>query len=264
MLFPSGQKELADMAMSVAAIGSNGKAVERTNNPLGIDNFFSEEQFGRLQELMYPKQAEAGSYLFWEGEPTGKLYYIKSGKVKLRKSTEEGKDFILSILQAGDLLCEPEDGMRAVHSFSAEVVEDADIGVIQWKDLEILLYRHGEFAVRFLNWMALMHRVTDSKFRDLLLFGKPGALASTLIRLANTYGVAGPDGIRIRLKLTNSELADFIGTTRESVNRMLNSLRDEGTIDLRKGRIVIMNLNALRQVCHCPACPSCAKEVCRI
>ncbi|TJY41187.1 Crp/Fnr family transcriptional regulator [Cohnella pontilimi] len=250
--------------MSVEAIERNGKAAEKTNNPLGIDNFFSEEQFERLQELMYPKQAEAGSYLFWEGEPTGKLYYIKSGKVKLRKSTEEGKDFILSILQAGDLLCEPEDGMRAVHSFSAEVVENADIGVIQWKDLEILLYRHGEFAVRFMNWMALMHRVTDSKFRDLLLFGKPGALASTLIRLANTYGVAGPDGIRIRLKLTNSELADFIGTTRESVNRMLSGLRDEGTIDIRKGRIVILSLNALKQICHCPSCPACPKEVCRI
>jgi CRP/FNR family transcriptional regulator len=264
MLSSLGMKELAHMATDMAVIDRNGKPADRANNPLGIDHFFSAEQFDRLQELMYPKQAEAGSYLFWEGEPTGKLYYIRSGKVKLRKSTEDGKDFILSILQAGDMLCEPEDGMRAVHSFSAEVVENADIGVIQWKDLEILLYRHGDFAIRFLNWMALMHRVTDYKFRDLLLFGKPGALASTLIRLANSYGVAGPDGILIRLKLTNSELADFMGTTRESVNRMLNGLKEEGTIDVRKGRIVIMDLNALRQNCHCPTDPACPKEVCRI
>jgi len=184
--------------------------------------------------------------------------------VKLRKSTEDGRDFILSILQAGDMLCEPEDGMRAVHSFSAEVIEDAELGVIQWSDLEILLYRHGDFAVRFMNWMALMHRVTESKFRDLLLFGKPGALASTLIRLANSYGIMGPDGITISIKLTNAELAEFIGTTRESVNRMLNGLRDEGAIDIRKGRIVIRNLAALQSICQCPACPGCPKEVCRI
>lgn len=239
-------------------------ATERKENPLGIQSFFSAEQFERIAELMYPKRAEAGSYLFWEGEPTGKLYYIRSGKVKLRKSTEDGKDFILSILQAGDMICEPEDGTRAVHSFSAEVMENADIGVVQWKDLEILLYRHGDFAVRFMNWMALMHRVTESKFRDLLLYGKPGALASTLIRMANTYGVMGADGIRISLKLTNAELAEFIGTTRESVNRMLNGLKEEGTIDIRKGRIVILNLNALKSMCHCPACPACPKEVCRI
>ncbi|KIL36099.1 hypothetical protein SD71_08885 [Cohnella kolymensis] len=251
------------MAISAAAVKKHG-VTEQCANPLSIDNFFSKEQFAGLEELMYPKRAEAGSYLFWEGDPTGKLYYLRSGKVKLRKSTEDGKDFILSIIQAGDMLCEPEDGMRAVHSFSAEVVEDADIGVIQWKDLEILLYRNGEFAVRFLNWMALLHRVTESKFRDLLLYGKPGALASTLIRLANSYGIACADGIRISIKLNNTELADFIGTTRESVNRMLNALKDEGTIDIRKGRIIILNLNALRRICHCPACPACPKEVCRI
>lgn len=250
--------------MSEAALNRSGMGTVRKENPLGIENFFSEEQFSRIQELMYPKRAEAGSYLFWEGEPTGKMYYIRSGKVKLRKSTEEGKDFILSILQPGDMLCEPEDGMRGVHSFSAEVIENAELGVIQWKDLEILLYRHGDFAVRFLNWTALMHRVTESKFRDLLLFGKPGALASTLIRLANSYGIVCADGIRISLKLTNAELADFIGTTRESVNRMLSALKDEGTIDTVKGRIIILNLNALRQMCHCPECPSCPKEICRI
>ncbi len=250
--------------MATETVMKRTKTAEGTSNPLSIDNFFAEEQFERIRELMYPKRAEAGTYLFWEGEPTGKLYYIRSGKVKLRKSTEEGKDFILSILQAGDMLCEPEDGMRAVHSFSAEVIEDAELGVIQWSDLEILLYRHGDFAVRFMNWMALMHRVTESKFRDLLLFGKPGALASTLIRLANSYGVMGADGIKIGIKLTNAELADFIGTTRESVNRMLNGLRDEGTIDIRQGRIVILNLNALKTMCQCPACPGCPKEVCRI
>ena len=244
--------------------GNQAACGEHAGNPLGIDNFFSADQFARLQELMYPKRMEAGGYLFWEGEPTGKLYYLKSGRVKLRKSTDDGKDFILSILQAGDMLCEPEDGMKAVHSFSAEVIEDAELGVIQWKDLEILLYRHGDFAVRFMNWMALMHRVTDSKFRDLLLFGKPGALASTLIRLANSYGVASPDGIKIGIKLTHAELADFIGTTRESVNRMLNGFKADGTIDIRKGRIVILRLSALQAICHCPACPSCPKEVCRI
>lgn len=252
------------MAISEKVLNRMSKMNDQTNNALSIQTFFSEEQFERLAELMYPKRAEAGSHLFWEGELAGKLFYIRSGKVKLRKSTEDGKDFILSILQPGDMICVPEDGMRAVYSFSAEVIEDADIGIIQWRDLEILLYRHGDFAVRFMNWMALMNRITESKFRDLLLYGKPGALASTLIRMANSYGIVSPEGIHIRLKLTNTELAEFIGTTRESVNRMLNALKEEGTIDIRKGTIVILQLEALRAMCHCPACPTCPKEVCRI
>lgn len=244
--------------------GEFAQAEQCERNSLGIASFFSEEQFARLEELMYPKQAEAGSNLFWEGEPTGKLYYIRSGKIKLRKTTEDGKQLILSVMQAGDFICEPDDGMGAVHSCSAEVIEHAELGIIQWRDLEILLYRHGDFAVRFMNWMNLMHRITKSKFRDLLLFGKPGALASTLIRLSNSYGVLGANGLKIDLKLTNAELADMIGTTRESINRMLNGLKDDGTIDIRKGYIIIQDLAALRQICQCPACPACPKEICRI
>ena len=243
----------------------NGAADPKPNHTMAIGNFFSKDQFARFQELMYPKRVKTGSYLFWEGEPAGKLYYIQSGRVKLRKVMEDGKEFILSILQAGDLLCEPEDGLEDVkYNYSAEVIEDAQLGVIQWKDLEILLYRHGDFAVRFMNWMAMARRVSESKFRDLLLFGKPGALASTLIRLSNSYGIMCAEGIKIDLKLTNSELAAFIGTTRESVNRMLSGLKDEGTIDIRKGYIYVMNLSALRATCQCPACPGCSQGLCRI
>lgn len=259
---------VAENAMTETMTGTRAEmcaAGTKRNNAQAITNFFSEEQFARLTELMYPKRVEAGSYLFWEGEPADKLYYIQSGRVKLRKVMEDGKEFILSILQAGDLLCEPDDGVNEVkYSYSAEVIDEAKLGVIQWTDLEILLYRHGDFAVRFMNWMALSRRVSESKFRDLLLFGKPGALASTLIRLANSYGVMHADGIKINIKLTNSELAAFIGTTRESVNRMLAGFRDEGIIDMRKGYIVILELSALREICQCPACPGCSPEVCRI
>ncbi len=233
-------------------------------NPYGIERFFSKDQFEKIRGLMYPKHAEAGSLLFWEGEPAGKLYYIQSGIIKLRKSTEEGRDFILSILQAGDMVFEPDNGAGTAYGFTAEVMEEAELGVIPWKDLERMLMRHGELAVRFMNWMALMQKAAASKFRDLLLFGKPGALASTLIRLSNTFGVMTEDGLKIGLKLTHSELADFIGTTRESVNRMLGALREEGTIDIRRGYIHILNLAALQTVCQCPACPGCPKEVCRI
>lgn len=247
------------------ATADKGVAGAKRNNAQAIANFFNEEQFARLKELMYPKRAEAGSYLFWEGEPADKLYYIQSGRVKLRKVMEDGKEFILSILQAGDLLCEPDDGLSGVkYSYSAEAIDEAKLGVIQWTDLEILLYRHGDFAVRFMNWMSLSRRVSESKFRDLLLFGKPGALASTLIRLGNSYGIMQADGIKINMKLTNSELAAFIGTTRESVNRMLAGFKDEGIIDMRKGYIVILKLSALRAVCQCPTCPGCSPEVCRI
>lgn len=252
--------QFAATEQSLIHAGKAGSA----SNPLGFDSFFTKDQFAKIRALMHPKHAEAGTLLFWEGEPIGKMYYICSGKVKLRKSTEEGRDFILSIMQAGDMVYEPEDGIGTVHSFTAEVMEDAELGIIPWKDFEALLVQNGELAVRFIHWMALMQKVTASKFRDLLLYGKTGALASTLVRLANSYGIQAEDGLKINLKLTNSELADFIGTTRESVNRMLSTLREKGIVDIRKGYIHILNLDDLKSECECPAFPGCSREVCRI
>ncbi|MFC5531427.1 Crp/Fnr family transcriptional regulator [Cohnella yongneupensis] len=250
--------------MATAAALAIFPATRTTTNKKGIASFLTEAQFALMEALMTPKRAKAGSCLFWEGEPTGKLIYIRAGKVVLRKTTEDGKSLILSILQAGDLIGEMGGAIDTVHGYSAEVMDNAELGILTWKDLEALLAAHGDIAVPFMNWMALNRRVSESKLRDLLLFGKPGALASTLIRLANSYGIACADGIRISLKLTNTELAEFIGTTRESVNRMLNAMKDEGTIDMQPGRIVIRNLSALRQLAGCPDCPACPKEVCSI
>ncbi|MFC5405991.1 Crp/Fnr family transcriptional regulator [Cohnella soli] len=260
----SEAKELDAVTVTMPTMSARRVQNECPMNPMGLKQFFLPEQFERLRKLMVPVRAAAGSYLILEGDPTGKLYYVISGTVKLRKSTEDGKTFLLSLLQSDDLLYESSDETNLTHSFSAEVSEDAELGVLYWSEFEALLSRDGDFAIRFMKWLALSHRATKSKFRDLLLYGKPGALASTLIRLANSYGIACADGIRISVKLTNAEIADFIGTTRESVNRMLNGLKEDDIIDVKNGRIVIRELSALRAICNCPDCPGCAKEICRI
>ncbi|WP_186438299.1 Crp/Fnr family transcriptional regulator [Cohnella terricola] len=239
-----------------------GMYQQNTGNK-GVASFCTPQQFKRLDNVMVPMRAAAGGFLFWEGDETEHFYYIRSGRVKLRKSTEEGKEYILSILQAGDLICE-FGGSALQYGFTAEVTENAEIGVICRQDLEALIRQDGEFAFNFMNWLAYEHRVTQSKFRDLLLFGKPGALASTLIRLSNSFGVMEAYGIRIDMKLTHAELADFIGATRESVNRMLNEFKEKEILDFRYGKIIIRSIKALQSICHCNSCPTCPKEICRI
>lgn len=229
-----------------------------------IDEFLSEDHFQQLKEIMSIQKSRKGHYLFWEEEAADKLYYICSGRVKLKQSTEEGRDFILSIMQKGDLLGEYGDHHAARHHYHAQIVEDGEIGIIQRSDLDDLMKQHGQLAVEFMKWLGWTQRKNESKFRDLLLFGKAGALASTLIRMSNSYGTKCADGIILGFKLTNAELGDFIGMTRENVNRQLSAWREEGTIDILDGQIVIHNLESLRRVCQCPSFPACPKEVCRI
>lgn len=253
--------------MSIACLqpkkNSNQKVV--SNNRNGIKHLFSEENVEKLQSIMYPMQTKSvGQQLFVEGDKATKLYYIQSGRVKMKKATEDGKELLLSIVSAGDLLGDYGGFESAYHNYSAEVMQDTEIRIIQIKDLEVILFQHGHFAVEFSKWLGLQNQKQQSRFRDLLLFGKTGALASTLIRMSNSYGVMCADGIRIDMKLTNTELAEFIGITRESVNRMLNAWKEEGMIDVKKGHIIIKSLVDLRSICQCPTHATCPVAICQI
>jgi CRP/FNR family cyclic AMP-dependent transcriptional regulator len=107
----------------------------------------------------------------------------------------------------------------------------------------------------------LVHRMTQTKFRDLMMYGKPGTLCSTLIRMSNSYEKSGDDGIFISIKLTNSKLGDIIGCARESVNRMLSNLKKAKAIVIDDGYITITNLEYLQAICKYENCP---KDICRI
>ncbi|WP_088831662.1 Crp/Fnr family transcriptional regulator [Paenibacillus tyrfis] len=226
-----------------------------------IPQFLSGENMERLTQIMYPKKAAEGEYLFWEGDTADRLYYVHKGTVKLSKSTEDGKALILQVAQPGDLFgefgsCEPQS-----YGYDGIVMEDASLGVILIKDLEILIWKHGDMALQLLKWMSQMQRFMQSKFRDLLLFGKNGALASTLIRLTHSYGEKDERGIRITIKLTHTDLANMIGSTREVVNRMLSEYKAAGAIESENGRFVVTNLSFFQAMVRCAECPL---DVCRI
>lgn len=226
-----------------------------------IHHYLSPKHVEQLHTIMNPISVKKGKYLFWEGEEIIHLYYIRSGLVKLEKTTVEGKKLNLSLYHRGDLV--GEFGSEQ-HIFAAKVMEDAEVGLIKVKDLEHLLYQSGEFAVEFTRWLGYIQRLNQLKMRDLLLNGKTGALASTLIRLSNSYGVKFAEGIMLDIHLTNTDLADFLGMSRESVNRLLNGWKDQGVIDIVNGRILIKCLESLREICQCPLKPSCPLEVCRM
>ncbi|GAB6990460.1 Crp/Fnr family transcriptional regulator [Paenibacillus pini] len=227
----------------------------------GNTSCFSESNLNRLKGIMKERIVPEGSHLFWEGDCSDKLFYVIRGRIKLTKSTDEGKELILYMYQAGDVVGQADPFFSSKHSFTAEVIEDSEVGVIEQKDIETLICQHGEFAIDFMKWMGIHHRLTQTKFRDLMMYGKPGALCSTLIRLSNSYGEKHEEHILINKKVTHTDLSNMIGATRESVNRMLSDLRKKDAIEYENGMIVIKDLSMLQDICHCEHC---SKEICRI
>lgn len=202
------------------------------------------------------KRFAKGSYLFREGDPIKGIYLLKSGKVQIGKVTPEGRELTLK-------LCGRDQMVGEITMFSgpskyrldAKAVEDTECFKITIEDLEEALQRDQNLAVAFMRWTGIDQQKTQTKFRDLLLHGKKGALYSTLIRLSNSYGEAHPDGVLIDVVLTNQELANFCGMTREVVNRMLSDLKKDGIISMKDGKIIIHQIPRLKDEINCEECP---------
>lgn len=243
---------------------AKGKRPSGKHRPGSLSTVFTEEQLDILASVMHTKKYSAGAYMFWEGDDANAVYWVLKGRIKLRKSTFDGKDLLLSILQPDDMIADI-DAWDTTHRYSAEAIDQVEVGIIPRLQLEMLMCKHGDLAYRYAMWMGLIQRKTESKLRDLLMGGKNGALASTLIRLCNSFGEKQADQIHIDIKLTNNELAELVGTTREGVNRLLATMKKDGILCSEgAGYITVKNIDALKDMAGCPSCPTCPKEICRL
>lgn len=201
-------------------------------------------------------EVEKDTYLFREGMDAEELYIILSGKVEISKISNEGKVLTLRICGTNEICGELTLFTDAPkYLLSAKVIEDAKVAAIKKDVLELEMFNNSKLAFEFMKYMSDHFRKTQTKFRDLVLIGRRGALISTLIRMSNSYGVQKDDGILIDLPLTNQELANFCGTSRESANKILNDLKRERIISIRKGKITIHDLQFLRDEIGCENCP---------
>jgi CRP-like cAMP-binding protein len=208
------------------------------------------------------KKIEKGTFLFQEGSLAEELYIVQSGILQISKIIPDGRELTLRMCSRGDFVGELNIFSPAPrYLLSARVTEDGGVAVIKKEVLEEKLSNDLPLALEFMKWMSQQFRKTQTKFRDLVLHGKKGALYSTLIRMTNSHGIKTNKGILIELPLTNQELANFCGTSREVVNRLLSDLRKAGIISIDKGAITIHDLEYLKREIDCEDCPI---EICKI
>ncbi len=200
--------------------------------------------------------AEKGTFLFSEGQPAKEMYIIRNGKIMISKVNSDGKELGLRLCQANDMVGELTlFTENPTYFFNAKVLENTEVAAIDIETLEQELFQNSKLAMEYLKWMNDHFRRTITKFRDLVLLGKKGALYSTLIRLCNSYGILQEDGIFINLQLSSQELANLCGIARETVSRMLTDLRDLGIISVKRKRITVHHLQYLKSEIHCENCP---------
>ncbi len=205
--------------------------------------------------------ASNGSILFYEGDPSNHIYLIVKGQIRLTKTSADGKVFFLQKKNQNDLLGELSLFNNLSYHFNAEVTQDTEMLRFNRTDLEQLMMKYGELSVAYMQWLSSENNTMLAQFRDLVFCGKQGAVFSILIRLSNEYGKEVSRGVLINRKITNQELANYVGATRESINRILKRLMKQNILSVNTKYITIHNIEFLKTHLRCSHCPF---EECKI
>jgi CRP/FNR family transcriptional regulator, cyclic AMP receptor protein len=186
----------------------------------------------------------AGSTVFLKGSPGRCMMAVLRGGVRISSPSAGGREIVLNVINPGQVFGEIAllDGLE--RTADAVAIMDCDLLVLDRRDFRPVLLRRPDFCVGLLELLCQRLRQTSLQVEDALFERLDSRVAKALFRLACPPGQAAPAG-PIPLQLSQLELGNLVGASRESINRTLRAWQREGIVELAKGSIVILDVNAL-------------------
>lgn len=203
------------------------------------------EAIDRLSRSVRVKSLKPDEILFMKGDEGSAMYIVRDGAVKIVLSSESGEEIIVTLLKRNDYF-----GVMAMldgepRSADAVSMGHSEVFTLGRSDFLSILQSDMNALKTILCDLSRMIRKTDDLLGDVCFFNISVRLCKKLAELAETVGVPEGKGIVLDIDLTQKELGDMVGATRESVNKELRVLREQGLIDMEGSRIKIMDLNGL-------------------
>jgi CRP/FNR family transcriptional regulator len=199
----------------------------------------------RLGELVDTELREQGEVIYRVGDLSDTIYVLKSGKIKLSRTSEDGKEMILYYIRPGEVFGEIAITGQELRNGTATVVEDAFMCSIRRDDLEEYLGRIPGLALEFSRIIGRRKQQIESRVIDLVSKDVRTRLAQALSELATDFGCEEERGTLIDLPLTQSDLAQLVGSTRETTSTVFNEFRRNGLVDSEGRSIWVLDPEAL-------------------
>jgi CRP/FNR family transcriptional regulator, cyclic AMP receptor protein len=189
-----------------------------------------------------------GEVICREADTSDWVLVLLAGRVKISSNTASGTEVVLEVRGPGSLVGELSAIDRQPRSATVTTMEKATGLVVPYGDFEAFLRSHGGVALLLLRTVAGRLREADRRRIEFGAHDTTGRVAARLVELAERFGQQTPDGVRIALPLTQDELAGWIGASREAVSKALGVLRGQGWIETSRLRVVVHDLEALREL----------------
>ena len=207
----------------------------------------SPEEREELRGMMSQTTLRRGEVLFNEGDSGDRLYILLTGKVKLGHTSVDGRENLLAVLGPGEIVGELTLFDPGPRSATATAVATTELLALEHNQLMGFIDSHPTLAKDMLRALAVRLRLTNTALADLVSSDVPGRVAKALLDLAERFGAPTEDGIHVPHDLTQEELAQLVGASRETINKSLAEFSSRGWIRLEGRAVTLIDVERLKR-----------------
>jgi len=198
-----------------------------------------------LRQSMVALKLNKGQVLFKEGQEGDKLYVVIQGKIKLGTTSNDGRENLLSILGPGEMFGELSLFDPEPRASTATAVTDARLVSLAHGAVIGLVTTNPQTSLELLRRLAERLRKSNEVLADLVFADVPGRVAKAIIELGERFGIQKDDGLHVNHDLTQEELAQLVGASRETVNKALADFAARGWVKLEPRAVLVTDIERL-------------------
>jgi CRP/FNR family transcriptional regulator len=214
----------------------------------GIFSSFCNEDLLCVRDLTHQNFYKKRQIIFHEENPCQGFYIIRSGRVKLTKSSRTGRQQIIKLVNPAGVMGEDAVFDNAPHPSTAEALEDSEVCLINKGEFLRFLRERPDLAIRIMSVLSGELREARSQVIDMALKDARERMACLILCLANRYGIERDRHLLLDLHLTRSEMAEMIGIAQETAIRLLSEFKENGLIKTNGRQITILDLDGVGMV----------------
>jgi CRP-like cAMP-binding protein len=212
-------------------------------------NILSGKERERILRELTESRYGKDEFIFREGDPAEYFHIVKEGTVKCITSSPGGKECALKMLLPGDLFCcDAAVFDNACHPGTAQPMGDVSILRLKKKTYFDLLRRNPEAAIEVIKYLGNRLREAQERAKMFALGGAEQRLAALLVDLAARSGVQEPHGVRLSVRITREDMANMVGTSTETVIRIMSRFKRDQLVAGTANRLVVRNLSGLKSM----------------
>jgi CRP/FNR family cyclic AMP-dependent transcriptional regulator len=206
------------------------------------------EELERLVAYMRLVRHPARTVLFRKGDPGTHMVVVVRGRIKVCTHSEDGKELVLNLINPGEVVGEIALLDGSDRTADAVTLTDSDLLILERRDFIPFLQRHPDSCMRLFAVLCERLRKTSELLEEALFLEGSSRLAKRLVHLAEIFGKPVPGGVKIDISLSQQQLGNMVGMSRESMNKQLKQWRRDGLIRTEDGHYVLTDLDALREL----------------